>query len=141
MEGCAVRSTSTPKLCALTLAMALGFAVAGYAQDAPANGQKAEPPPVPDRGTTAQPNCIDESSKYTKRGKSLFSVMKLTNKCEARIKCAVFVYKINARGAAQGRATLILGPKSDGAAATKSYALKVKGAGGFSTSDRECQVF
>ena len=48
---------------------------------------------------------------------------------------------INARGATQGRATLILGPKSDGAAATKSYALKVKGAGGFSTSDRECRVF
>ena len=99
-----------------------------------------EPPPEPDRGTTAQPNCIDESSEYTKRGKSLFSVMKFTNKCEARMKCAVFVYKINAKGATQGHATLILGAKSDGAAATKSYVLKVKGAGGFSTSTRECRV-
>ena len=135
-----MRFTSTAKLRALTLAMAIGFASAGYTQDAPADTQKAESPPVPDRGTTAQPNCIEESAEYTKRGKSLFSVMKLTNKCEARMKCAVFVYKINARGAAQGRATLILGPKSDGAAATRSYALKVKGAGGFSTSARECRV-
>ena len=134
-----MRLTSTSSLLALILAMAVGFASAGHAEDA--DGQKAEPPPVPDRGTTAQPNCIDESSEYTKRGKSLFSVMKLTNKCEARMKCAVFVYKINARGAAHGRSTLILGPKSDGAAATKTYALKVKGAGGFSTSDRECRVF
>ena len=136
-----MRFASTSKLCALTLAMVIGFAAAGFAENAPADGQKAEPPPVPDRGTTSQLNCIGENTQYTKRGKSFFYVMKLENKCEARMKCAVFVYKINARGAAQGRATLILGPKSDGAAATKSYALKVKGAGGFSTSDRECRVF
>jgi hypothetical protein len=133
-----MRFTSKSTLCAFTLVMAIGFASAGYAEDA--DGQKVEPPPVPDRGTTAQGNCIDETSDYTTRGKSLFSVMNLTNKCEARLRCAVFVYKINARGPAQGRATLILGPKSGGTAATKSYALKVKGAGGFSTSARECRV-
>ena len=134
-----MRFASNSSLLALTLALAIGFASAGHAEDA--DGQKVEPPPVPDRGTTVQANCIDESSDYTTRGKSLFSVMKLTNKCEARMKCAVFVYKINARGPSQGHGTLILGPKSDGAAATKSYALKVKGAGGFSTSTRECRVF
>jgi len=134
-----VRFASNSSLLALTLALAIGFASAGHAEDA--DGQKVEPPPVPDRGTTVQANCIDESSDYTTRGKSIFSVMKLTNKCEARMKCAVFVYKINARGPSQGHGTLILGPKSDGAAATKSYALKVKGAGGFSTSTRECRVF
>jgi hypothetical protein len=133
-----MRFTSKSMLCAFTLAMAIGFASAGYAEDA--DGKKVEPPPMPDRGTTAQGNCIDEDSEYIIRGKSLFSVMKLTNKCEARMKCAVFVYKINARGPAQGRATLILGPKSDGAAATRYYALKVKGAGGFSTSARECRL-
>jgi len=47
---------------------------------------------------------------------------------------------LNAKGPAHGRSTLILGPKSDGAAATKSYALKVKGIGGFGTSARECRV-
>ena len=134
-----MRFASNSGLLALTLAMAIGFASAGYAEDA--DGQKVEPPPVPDRGTTVQANCIDESSDYTTRGKSIFSVMKLTNKCEARMKCAVFVYKINARGPSQGHGTLILGPKSDGAAASKSYTLRVKGAGGFSTSTRECRVF
>ena len=136
-----MRFTPTSKLCALTLAMAIGVAAAGHAQEAPADGQKAEPPPVPDRGTTSQLNCIDEKTEHTRSGQRLFYVMKLENKCEARMKCAVFVYKINARGAAQGRATLILGPKSDGATATKSYALKVKGIGGYTTTARECRVF
>jgi hypothetical protein len=120
--------------------MALGFAAAAVAQSAPADGQKAEPPPVPDRGTTAQPNCIDEKGEYTKRGNSLFFLMKLENKCEARMKCAVFAYVPNAKGPAHGRSTLILGPKSEGSAASKSYALKVKGIGGFGTSTRECRA-
>jgi hypothetical protein len=118
--------------------MAIGFASAGHAEDA--DGQKAEPSHVPDRGTTSQLKCIDENTGYTKSGKSSFYVMKFENKCEARMKCAVFVYQINARGPAQGRATLILGPKSAGAAATKSYALKVKGIGGFASSARECRA-
>ena len=132
-----MRFASTLKLCALTLATVIGFAAAGFAEDAPADGQKAEPPPVPDRGTTSQLNCIGENTQYTKSGKSFFYVMKLENKCEARMKCAVFVYVLNAKGPAHGRSTLILGPKSDGAATTKSYALKVKGIGGFGTSSRE----
>ena len=135
-----MRFTSTPKLYAVTLAMVIGFATAGFAEDAPADGQKAEPPPVPDRGTTSQFNCIDENTQYTKSGKSFFYVMKFENKCEARMKCAVFAYVLNARGPAHGRSTLILGAKSEGAAATKSYALKVKGIGGFGTSARECRA-
>jgi hypothetical protein len=135
-----VRFTSTAKLCALTLAMAIGFASAGYAQDTPADTQKAEPPPMPDRGTTSQLNCIGENTQYTKSGKSFFYVMKLENKCEARMKCAVFAYVLNAKGPAHGRSTLILGPKSEGSAASKSYALKVKGIGGFGTSTRECRA-
>jgi len=135
-----VRFVSTSKLCALTLAMVIGFAAAGFAEDAPADGQRAEPPPVPDRGTTSQLNCIGENTQYTKSGKSFFYVMKLANKCEARMKCAVFAYVLNAKGPAHGRSTLILGPKSEGPAATKSYALKVKGIGGFGTSSRECRA-
>jgi hypothetical protein len=57
------------------------------------------------------------------------------------MRCAVFAYRLNAMGPTQGRATLILGPKSQGPAARKSYALKVKGVGGFSTADREYRVF
>jgi hypothetical protein len=133
VEDCAVQFTST-RLAALTLAMVMGGAAAGYAEE------KAEPPPVADKGTTAQPNCIDESSKYTKTGNQIFFVQTFKNKCETRMKCAVFAYLINARGTSQGHATLILAPKSAGEAATKSYTLKVKGAGGYSSSDRECRA-
>src|SRR5262249_12074592 len=108
----------------------------GHAQDA----SEGEPPPVPDSGTTAQSKCIDQNTEYTTSGKSVFYVMKFANKCEARMECVVFAYTINARGPAQGRATLILGPKSDAAAAPKSYAMRVKGVGGFAPSARECRV-
>jgi hypothetical protein len=122
------------------MAMAIGFAAAGSAQDAPADGKTAEPLPVPDKGTTPQLNCIAQNSEYTQNGKAVFFVQTFENKCEARIRCKVFVYLINARGPTQGRATLTLAPKSGGAAAKQVYTLKVKGAGGSSMSARECRV-
>ena len=136
-----MNKSSTSRLLALTVAMAMGFAVAGSAEDAPVDGQTAEPPPVPDKGTTSQLNCIDQRTEYKQTGKSLFYIQTFANKCEARMKCTIFVYQLNARGPSQGRGTLILGAKSAGDAAKKSYALKIKGAGGFSTSERECRCF
>ena len=135
-----MRVTSTSGLLALTVAMAIGFASAALAQNAPAEGQTMEPPPVPDKGTTSQSNCIDQRTDYKKTGNSLFYIQTLANKCEARLRCTVFVYQLNARGPSQGSGTLILGAKSEGEAAKKSYSLKIKGAGGFSTSERECRV-
>ena len=67
-----MRVTSTSRLLALTVAMAMGFAVAGSAEDAPVDGQTAEPPPVPDKGTTSQLNCIGQRTEYKQTGKSLF---------------------------------------------------------------------
>jgi hypothetical protein len=133
-----VSFTTTTRLFALTLTLAAGLTAAS-AQTAPAPEQ--EPLPVPDRGTTSQLNCIDQKNEYNTSGKNHFYVQTFENKCEARLKCAVFAYLLNARGPTQGRTTLILGPKSQGPAAKKSYALKVKGVGGFSTADRECRVF
>src|SRR5258708_7436408 len=137
MEGRAVPFTTTTRLLALMLTLAAGHSAAS-AQVVPIPGQ--DPPPVPDRGTTSQLNCIDQKSEYQTSGKNHFYVQTFENKCEARLKCAIFTYQLNSRGSSQGRTTLILGPKSAGAAAKKSYALKVKGVGGFSTADRECRV-
>lgn len=128
------------RLRALAVAIIMGHAGAALAQDQPADGQKAEPPPMPDKGTTAQSNCIDQNSGYRQNGKRVFYVQTFENKCEARLKCAIFTYQINARGPSQGRTTLVLGAKSEGAAAKKSYEMRIKGAGGFSTSARECRV-
>ena len=133
--------TTTTRLFALALVLAAGLAAgltAASAQTDPAPGQ--EPPPVPDAGTTAQSKCIDQKNAYKRSGKKYFYVQTFENKCEARLKCAVFVYQITAKGPSQGRTTLTLGPKSAGAAATKSYALKVKDFGGMSTAARECRV-
>ena len=135
------RRKGRARLAALSVALVVGFAVAGFAEDAPADGQKPEPPPMPDKGTTSQLNCVDQKSEYTKEGKGIFYVQTFANKCEARLTCKVFAYVLNSRGPSHGHATLVLAPKSAGEAATKSYALKVKGVGGFGTSDRECRVF
>ena len=129
---------SAIRLFALSLTMGAGIAAAAAA--ATDDPQKPEPPPVPDRESTSQLNCIDQNSEYTGTGKRVFFVQAFENKCESRMKCAVFVYALNAKGTTQGHTTLILGPKSSGAAAKNSYALKVKGAGGFTTASRECRV-
>jgi hypothetical protein len=116
--------------------MAAGIAAAAAADDP----QKSEPPPKPDRGTTSQLDCIDQKSEYTRTGHTIFYVQTFENKCEARMKCAVFSSVLQAKGLSHGQGTVVLGPKSAGASAKKSYAMKVEGTGGFGTSERECRV-
>jgi hypothetical protein len=56
------------------------------------------------------------------------------------LKCQVYVYVISAKGPVQSHATLVLAPKSRGAAAKKSYVLKVKMLGGITQSTRKCRL-
>jgi hypothetical protein len=99
------------------------------------------PAPKADAGQTIQANCIDEDDQYTRRGKTPMFVITFQNKCEARLRCRVFAFITSARGISQGRGTIVLAPKSAGAGAKNSYAMKVKMIGGNSMSDRECRVF
>ena len=115
------------------------FASAASAQNAPAAGQ--EPPPVADAGTTGQLKCISEEDHYVRIGKGVGFRIELTNKCEQCITCKVFVYITSAKGPAQGRGTIVLAPKSRGAAAKNSYTMRAKMNGGSSQSTRECRVF
>jgi hypothetical protein len=117
-----------------------GFAAAGSAQTAPAEAPTAEPPPTPDPGTTAQLACISEDDGYEKEGKTFTFVIRLENKCLKPMRCEVFAYVIQAKGPSQGHAVMILGAKSQGAAAKKSHPIKVKMAGGMSQVARECRV-
>jgi hypothetical protein len=66
--------------------------------------------------------------------------MTYENRCEARIRCVIYAYSVNARGPTQGRGIVTLGPKSAGAAAKQSFTLRVKGAGGMSTTERDCRA-
>jgi gas vesicle protein len=123
------------------VALILGgvFASAALAQNAPAAGQ--EPPPVADEGTTSQLKCIADSSGFKRSGDSATYTIELANKCEQRLKCRVYAYITSSKGPVQGHATMILAPKSGGAAAKKSYVMKVKMMGGMAQSSRECRVF
>jgi hypothetical protein len=127
----------------LTAAALMLCAAPAFAQNAPAQGQQppqAAPPPVADKGTTAQYNCLDEDEKYARDGKRIVYRMTLTNKCEQRLKCAVFAYQVSSKGPSQGRGMLVLAPKSAGAKATQVYELKVKAMGGMGTASRECKA-
>ena len=127
----------TKAKCAAVAALILGGCFAAAAQTAP----PAEPPPVADAGTTGQLKCISEEDHYVRLGKGVGFRIELTNKCEQRITCKVFVYITSAKGAAQGRGTIVLAPKSRGAAAKNSYTMKAKMNGGSSQSTRECRVY
>ena len=95
--------------------------------------------PVPDAGTTGQAPCIEDD--YETPGKTVSYVIGLENECDKRLKCEIFANVTGARGSSFGHTTLILGAKSSGAAAKKSYTMKVKAAGGTAQVSRECRVF
>ena len=99
-----------------------------------------ESQPQPDPGTTGQSKCISEDENYKRNGNSVVYVIALENKCEARLKCEVYAYVVSAMGPSQGRTTMILAPSSQGAAAKKSYAMKVKMVGGSAQIARACRV-
>ena len=107
-----------------------------FAQNAP--GQ--EPPPKADPGTTIQENCLNENDTFTMRGKQPMFVIEMTNKCEQRISCKVFVYINSAKGPVQGKGTIVMAGKSKGAAATGRFSMKAKTNGGSSQSTRECKA-
>ena len=117
------------------------FAVPALAQnDAGQTPPKDEPPPVADKGTTSQLNCVEENGKHMGSGNHLFYRTEMTNKCEQRLKCRIFTAAYSSKGPSMGRATLVLAPKSQGAP-PQIHDFKVKGAGGMTTSSRECRVF
>jgi hypothetical protein len=128
---------STP-LIGLALILGVGLAAPASAQTAAADAQS---PPTPDAGTTAQTNCIAESDGYQGSGKAVTYMIELENKCAKRLRCEVFAYIVQAKGPSRGHAIMILGANSQGAAAKRSYAVKVKLVGGLAQTARECRVF
>jgi hypothetical protein len=97
--------------------------------------------PVLDPGTTGQATCIEETGDYQTHGKAVAFVIRLSNKCDKRLKCTIDAYVVGAKGPSSGHATLILGAASSGAAAKQSYAMKVKMAGGTAQVSRQCREF
>ena len=128
--------------CVLGLGLLLGWlGGAASAQDRGQDaGQDATRSPVPDPGTTPQSNCIAEGGTYRREGNRFDYVISLENKCERQIRCVVFAYVVQAKGPSSGRVALVLAPRSKGAAAKKSYALRVRMSGGIAQTTRECRA-
>lgn len=97
--------------------------------------------PVPDLGTTGQASCIDETGDYRSHGAAVSFVIGLANKCDKRLKCTIDAYVVGAKGPSSGHTTMFLGAASSGAAAKKTYAMKVKAAGGTAQVSRQCRVY
>jgi len=136
-------SNSIRRLAGATLILCACVTGAAAAQTAPAGGEDKgqAPPPQADAAPTGQANCIDENDGYKMHGKQPIFEIELTNRCEQRFKCRVFAYITSAKGASQGRGTLVLGPKSSGAGAKKAYRMKTRMNGGGAQLARECRVF
>jgi len=97
--------------------------------------------PVPDAGTTAQAACIDETGDYETQGGKIIFIIGLKNKCDKRLRCEIFAYVVGAKGPSYGHTVTVLAAASNGAPTTRTYAMKVKAAGGTAQVSRQCRVF
>ena len=85
--------------------------------------------------------CVADTAQFKAEDKHAYFIVALENKCEQRVKCEVNANIKTARGKRHGHATLVLGPRSAGADAKKSYSLRVKVAGGMAQVERDCTAF
>jgi hypothetical protein len=153
-----VRAVSVFKLL-LAVSICAGLAVAASAQDAgepqqitpvtppalPQNPLPGTPSPAPAPQTAAPAvpadlqGCLQETGDYVARGRTVFYVIAITNSCAAKLRCEIFANVTGVRGTSLGHTVMILGP-AGGAAAKKSYDMRVKAAGGIAQVSRECKV-
>jgi hypothetical protein len=119
---------------------AASAAAPSAAQQNPLPGTAAPPAAAPGAPTDLQ-SCLDETGDYVTHGSSVTYVIGITNTCDKRLKCTIDAYVVGARGPASGHTTMILGAQSSGAAAKKTYAMRVKSAGGTAQVSRDCKVF
>jgi hypothetical protein len=121
---------------ALSVAVILGGSLGLAAAADTESGQK----PPPEAKPAAQKDCLaDGGSGFKLNGKQATYVIALENKCEVRLRCKVYALVQTAKGEAKGHKTLVLAPKSKGAAAKQAYVLKVRMIGGIAQVSRECK--
>ena len=126
-------------------------AVAAVAQDA-ANAPAMPENPLP--GTAApEPKqlpaapshddlqaCLQQTGDYVTRGSTVLYVIGIANGCDKRLRCEIFANVSGSRGSALGHTIMTLGAAGSGAAATQTYSMHVKAAGGIAQVSRECKV-
>lgn len=105
-------------------------------QQNPLPATAAPPPPAADDLQA----CLAETGDYQTHGSAVTYLIGLTNSCDKRIRCAIDAYVVGAKGPTSGHTVMILGTKSSGAAATKTYTMKVKAFGGTAQVSRDCKA-
>jgi hypothetical protein len=111
----------------------------GTAAPAPASAA-APQATVPQATTSDLQSCLQETGDYVMRGKSVIYVIGIANTCDKQLRCEIFANVTGARGTTLGHTVMVLGRASSGAAAKKSYNMKVKAAGGTVQVSRDCKV-
>jgi hypothetical protein len=104
-------------------------------QQAPTE-QQAEPKPA--EQPEKKPDCVTNQTGFRQNGDQPVYEVALENSCDMRLKCTIDLYVLGARGPAQGRGTLILGPAAKGQTTRKVYVLKVKSAAGMASMSHKC---
>jgi len=85
-------------------------------------------------------SCLQETGDYVSHGNVVTYLIGLTNTCDKRLRCEIFANVSGARGTSLGHTVMILGAASSGAWAKKTYAMRVKTAGGIAQVSRACKV-
>jgi hypothetical protein len=163
MERAALPLTSALRILAVAFTLGLGFGtVSAECGDDPTNDRGAgtsekRPPASPTPPVTEQKPgsgdekkdsqqddvqaCLQETGDYRTEGRAVAYVIGITNTCDKRLRCEIFANVIGARGSSLGHAVMILGPTSQGAASRKTYAMRVKEAGGIAQVSRDCREY
>jgi hypothetical protein len=151
--GTALRGAAALRLAGIAVILCVGVTCTALAETGPAPSDQQPSAPTPDAlppvqqtpapaaapAATDVQSCLQETGDYVTHGKAITYVIGLANTCDKRIKCTIDAYVVGAKGPASGHATMILGTQSSGAAASKTYAMKVKAAGGTAQVSRGCQ--
>jgi hypothetical protein len=135
-------------LLASVLCLAAATAVAQDAAKAPAlpeNPLPAAAAPEPKQLPAAPSHddlqaCLQQTGDYVTRGSTVLYVIGIANACDKRLRCEIFANVTGSRGSSLGHTVMTLGAAGSGPAATQTYSMHVKAAGGIAQVSRECKV-
>lgn len=105
----------------------------------PVAAAPAQPSPAAPRAVDLQA-CLKETGDYVTIGRAVLYVIGIANTCEQRLRCEIFANITGAKGSSVGHTIMTLGAAGSGAAATQTYSMRVKAAGGTAMVSRDCKA-
>jgi hypothetical protein len=84
--------------------------------------------------------CLKETGDYVTIGRAVLYVIGIANTCDQRLRCEIFANIAGAKGSSVGHTIMTLDAAGSGAAATQTYSMRVKAAGGIAQVSRDCKA-